>query len=126
MSTEQIRAAVVDDDEDIRALLRMNLEADERFEFAGEAGDGSRMLALLMEAAPHVVILDLDMPQVDGLEALRAIHETRPDAKVVVFSARYDKYDADELVGGRANLYIDKSRPVSDLLEEIVRLVDGL
>ena len=126
MDDERIRTVVVDDDDDIRALLQMNLEADERFHFAGEASDGSRMLALLLEGAPHVVILDLDMPQVDGLEALRTIHDTRPDAKVVVFSARYDKYDADDLVGGKANLYVDKSRPVPDLLEEIVRLVDGL
>ena len=117
---------MVDDDSDIRALLQMNLDADERFQFAGEAEDGSHMLDLLLEATPDVVILDLDMPQVDGLEALKTIQDTRPTSKVVVFSARYDKYDADDLVGARAHLYIDKSRPVPDLLEEIVRLFDGL
>ena len=116
---------MVDDDEDVRALLQMNLEADERFEFVGEATDGSEMLALLLRSAPDVVILDLDMPQVDGLEALGTIRNNRPTAMVVVFSARYDKYDADDLVGARANLYVDKARPVPDLLEEIVRLAIG-
>ena len=124
-SGRKIRTVVVDDDSDIRSLIQMNLQADERFEYAGEAEDGSGMLGLLIEAAPDVVILDLDMPQVDGLEALKTIQDTRPTASVVVFSARYDKYDAEDLIGAQAHLYIDKSRPVPDLLDEIARMVDG-
>ncbi len=126
MESGPIRIAVVDDDADIRALLKMSLDLDNRFELVGEAADGIQAVELMTAVHPEAVILDLDMPRRGGLEAMRVIRDVRPDAKVVVFSARYDKYDADALLDARANLYVDKARPVPDLLEEVYRVArDG-
>lgn len=120
-----IRMAVVDDDVDIRTLLKLNCDVDPRFELVGEASDGVQAVELITAIQPEVIILDLDMPRRSGLEAMKVIREVLPEAKVVVFSARYDKYDADDLVAGHANLYVDKSRPVAELLNEIHRLSRG-
>lgn len=125
MEDAPIRIAVVDDDADIRSLLKMSCDLDQRFELVGEATDGVQAVELMTAVQPEVVILDLDMPRRGGLEAMRVIRDVRPDAKVVVFSARYDKYDADDLVEGRANLYVDKGRPVPELLDEIHRVSRG-
>lgn len=117
-----IRTAVIDDDPDIVELLKINLGADPRFELAGEGSNGAQALDVLAEAEPEVVILDLDMPYFDGLDAIGHIRKGWPDVKIVVFSARYDKYDADDLLSNRADLYIDKTRGIPELLDRIVRL----
>lgn len=120
-----IRVAVVDDDVDIRGLLKLSCDLDERFELVGEAADGIQAVELITALQPDVVVLDLDMPRRGGLEAMTVIREVRPSAKVVVFSARYDKYNADDLLAGEANLYVDKARPVPELLDEIYRISRG-
>ena len=126
MDNGPIRIAVVDDDADIRSLLKMSFDLDERFELVGEAADGIQAVELITAVHPEAVILDLDMPRRGGLEAMRVIHDVRPDAKVIVFSARFDKYDADSLLESRANLYVDKARPVPELLNEVYRVTrDG-
>lgn len=117
--TGPIRIVVVDDDADIRALLKMSFDLDERFELVGEAADGVQAVELITAVQPQAVVLDLDMPRRGGLEAMQVIRDVKPDAKVIVFSARYDKYDADQLVEGHADLYVDKSRPVPEVLDEI-------
>ena len=118
-----IRVLIVEDDEDIRALLRMNVEAHPELSLAGEAPDGRHAAELLKLSEPDVVIMDLDMPHIDGLSAIQMIRRDQPDAKVVVYSARYDKYDMNDLLVDRANLYVDKSRSVDELFREIMQLV---
>ena len=120
---ERIRVLIVEDDDDIRALLRMNVEAHPDFCLAGEAPDGRHAAELLKLGEPDVVIMDLDMPHIDGIGAIQMIRRDHPDATVVVYSARYDKYDMNDLLSERANLYVDKSRPVDELFREIVQLV---
>lgn len=125
MEDAPIRIAIVDDDPDIRSLLKMSCDLDERFELVGEAADGIQAVELMTALQPEAVILDLDMPRRGGLEAMGVIRDVRPEAMVIVFSARYDKYDADDLVDGRANLYVDKARSVPELLDEIHRVTRG-
>lgn len=120
--SEPIRTAIIDDDPDIVQLLKMNLSGDPRFELAGEGSNGAQALEVLAEAKPDVVVLDLDMPYFDGLNAITHIRQGWPDVDIVVFSARYDKYDADDLLSSRADLYIDKMSGVPELLDQIVSL----
>lgn len=122
--SKPIRTAVIDDDPDIVELLKINLGGDPRFELAGEGTNGAQALEVLAEAKPDVVILDLDMPYFNGLEAITHIRRGWPEVKIVVFSARYDKFDADDLLTNRADLYVDKTRGVPDLLNEIAGLSD--
>jgi diguanylate cyclase (GGDEF)-like protein len=86
--TGPIRVVVCDDAPAMRALVRHTLEVDGDVKVVGEAGDGEAVVALVAETRPDVVLLDLSMPKVDGLEALPRILEAAPWAGVVVLSGR--------------------------------------
>jgi DNA-binding NarL/FixJ family response regulator len=81
-----IRTAIVDDAEDLRMLVRLQLELDQRFVIIGEAGDGVDGLALIYAEDPDLVVLDLAMPRMDGLEVLEALQARARHGAVVVFS----------------------------------------
>jgi EAL domain-containing protein (putative c-di-GMP-specific phosphodiesterase class I) len=83
-----IRVVVCDDAPAMRALVRHTLEVEGDVQVVGEAGDGEAVVALVADLRPDVVLLDLSMPKVDGLEALPRILEAAPWAGVVVLSGR--------------------------------------
>ena len=78
-----IRVVVVDDDSHLRDLFKMMLELEDGFEVVGEAGDGKAAISRVEECQPDLVMLDLEMPVMDGLEALPRILEAAPRTKVV-------------------------------------------
>jgi signal transduction histidine kinase len=86
MSAVPLRVLLVDDVADLRFLLRVVFETDGAFEVVGEAGDGETAVALCVESAPDVIVLDLSMPTMDGLEALPRLRQLAPDATIVVLS----------------------------------------
>ena len=77
---------IVDDVADLRMLVRLSLELDGDFEVVAEAGDGYEAIAEAERHQPDLVVLDLAMPNLDGLEALPRILQVAPDARVVVVS----------------------------------------
>jgi diguanylate cyclase (GGDEF)-like protein len=87
-ATSPIRVVVCDDAPAMRALVRHTLEVEAGVQVVGEAGDGEAVVALVAELRPDVVLLDLSMPKVDGLEALPRILAAAPWAGVVVLSGR--------------------------------------
>src|SRR5687767_12587755 len=91
---EPIRLLLVDDNEDLRFLVRTAVEARGGFEVIGEASDGRAGVELAASMKPEVVLLDLDMPAMGGLEALPLVREASPDSKVIVLSSfRRDDYE---------------------------------
>jgi DNA-binding NarL/FixJ family response regulator len=95
----QPRLMVVDDDEGFRTMLRLWL-ADEDVRVVAEAADGERAIELAAEAAPDLIIMDLRMPRMSGLEAARKIKEQLPDAQVIMLSAYGDtslRYAAEDV-----------------------------
>ncbi len=87
---DTIRVVVVDDVEDVRALLRMNFEIDGRFEVIGEGGDGNEAVKLVRDLQPDAVVLDLVMPKKTGIEAIPEILQNAPHTKILVLTA-YDE-----------------------------------
>jgi DNA-binding NarL/FixJ family response regulator len=87
-SAEKPRILIVEDDEGVRKGLR-DLLTDSDFEVVGEAGDGARGVGLAAELDPDVVLMDMRMPVMGGVEAARRIHRERPDVQVVILTA-YD------------------------------------
>jgi DNA-binding NarL/FixJ family response regulator len=82
-----IRVVLVDDSEDLRLLVRLALEREADFTIVAEAADGEAGVAAVAAQKPHLVLLDIAMPVMDGLQALTLIREESPGSIVVMLSA---------------------------------------
>ncbi len=117
-----LRVLLVDDDADVRALVELILNEDGRFHVVAQAGDGQDALDLAGVHRPDVVVLDLQMPGMDGLAALPELRRTLPGARIVVFSAFPDPFTLIDVVQRGADGYIDKSRAWCDLIPTLAGL----
>lgn len=120
--SQPLRVLLVDDDVEVRGLLEVVLEGDERFEVVGQAEDGAVGLALAVALRPDVVVLDLMMPGVDGFAALPRLRQALPAARIVVVSAFPDPYTLLDAVKLGADGYIDKSRVWCELVPTLTGL----
>jgi CheY-like chemotaxis protein len=114
--SERIRVFLVDDVRELRRLVRLVLEEDPSIEVVGEAGDGREGVEGVGETQPDVVLLDLSMPDMDGLEAIPLMRERAPDARVVVLSGHEAGRVSLEALQQGASRYVNKA---SDL--EVIR-----
>jgi DNA-binding NarL/FixJ family response regulator len=89
-----IRVAVVDDQELVRSGFRLILDLAEGIEVVGEAGDGREAVRMTKELQPDVVLMDVRMPELDGIEATRQLQQAGVDARVLVLTT----FDLDEYV----------------------------
>ena len=111
-----IRVLIVDDHQIVRIGLRSVLEQEGDFEIVGEAKDGFEAVELVRQVTPHVVVLDVSMPGMNGTEAARQIKSEAPEIKIVV-SSMYDRREfVLDLLRAGVNAYILKT----DAAEHIV------
>lgn len=82
----KMRVAVVDDESDVRVLLRLSVDPDQ-FQIVAEAGTGADAIKVVQEQRPDAVVLDLNMPVLDGVEALKVIKERWPATNVIIHTA---------------------------------------
>ena len=93
-SETTIPVVIADDDEGMRTVMRKMIERVEGVKLLGEAKDGKELLALVEEKKPQLVFLDVEMPQMSGVEAARIIQDTDPSV-ILVFATAHDRYMAD-------------------------------
>ncbi|MDX6507364.1 MAG: hypothetical protein QOG06_2008, partial [Gaiellaceae bacterium] len=119
----RMRILIVDDHPITRAALSSLLEAH-GFSVAGEAADGAEAIALARQLLPDLVLLDLSMPGLDGLQALPRLREAAPDAEVVVLTASGTEENLLAAIRGGAAGYLLKSEPperIADFLRAVGR-----
>jgi DNA-binding NarL/FixJ family response regulator len=116
-----IRVLVVDDTEHVRAVVADMLVLD-GFEVVGTAPDGETALALAAATDPHVVVMDLRMPGIDGLETTRRLRAARPGQQVVLYTAYLDATVEAEALEAGAALCLGKVEGMPRLERELVRL----
>ena len=104
-----IRVLVCDDVEAFRALLRYTLQEDPGIEVVGEAADGMAAIGAAERLQPDVVLLDLTMPVLDGIDAIPAVLERAPAARVVALSGWGAERMADAAIAQGAIAYLEKS-----------------
>jgi DNA-binding NarL/FixJ family response regulator len=110
-----ISVFLVDDVPELRELIRFGMEDDPGFEVVGEAGDGASALEGIASTHPAAVLLDLSMPDMDGLEAIPEIRKGDPDVAIIVLSG----FSADRMgppsIERGADGYVEKGTPIQEL-----------
>jgi len=117
--TSPIRVVLVDDSADLRLLVRLALEREADFTIVAEAPDGDSGVAAVAAHKPHLVLLDIAMPVMDGLQALTLIREESPGSIVVMLSAFTGSSGAiDRALALGAHGYIEKGG-VGEMIAEL-------
>ncbi|MDH4139165.1 MAG: response regulator transcription factor [Coriobacteriia bacterium] len=122
---DAIRVFIADDHELVRYALRTMLEAEPDIEVVGEASDGEEAALLVREITPDVVLLDLRMPKMSGVEVCRELHETCPDSKVIVLTSFDDDEEVFGVLANGASGYLLKDTRPETLVQAVRSVADG-
>lgn len=120
-----MRIAIVDDDPLVRMGLRAILASVETWEVVGEAGDGAEAITLVAEEKPDLVLMDIRMPGMDGLEATRRIVETGIETRILILTTfEVDEYVFEAMRSG-ASGFVLKRVPPKELIEAVRMVAQG-
>ncbi|TAJ47968.1 MAG: response regulator transcription factor [Herbiconiux sp.] len=120
-----IRILLVDDQQLIRLGMRLVLDAEEGLEVVGEAGDGYEALAAVQRLRPDVVLMDVRMPGLDGIEATRSIVATNPASRIIILTTfDLDEYAFAGLNAGASGFLLKDARP-AELVSAIRAVASG-
>jgi DNA-binding NarL/FixJ family response regulator len=121
----RVRVVLVDDDDLMRAGLRSVLSSDETIDVVGEAGDGREAVDRIRELRPDLVLMDIRMPDLDGISATREVLATSADVKVVVLTTfEQDDYIFDALSAGASGFLLKRTQP-EELIAAIHTVAEG-
>ena len=124
--TTRYEVLLVDDATELRDLIRESLEIDPRFVVTGMAGNGREGVAEAARLQPDVILLDLAMPEMDGLSALPLLRSASPDARIVVLSGFQRAPLAAAVIAGGAVGYLEKGGSPTELRSELLMVLGVL
>jgi DNA-binding NarL/FixJ family response regulator len=125
VSDAPVRVLLVDDDDLMRAGLKAVLSSDERVEVVGEAGNGRDAVAQVRTLRPDLVLMDVRMPDLDGIAATREVLAASPDVKVVILTTfEQDDYIFGALNAGASGFLLKRTGP-EELLDAIQTVAGG-
>jgi DNA-binding NarL/FixJ family response regulator len=125
MADSEITVLIVDDHEVVREGLRLSLSRAPRVRVIGEASDGESAVALAERRRPNVVIMDVRMPGMDGLEATKLLTAQDPNVAVLIFTAYSERSLLSRGLDSGAKGYILKEAPHETLVRAIEKVADG-
>jgi DNA-binding NarL/FixJ family response regulator len=125
LAKSSIRLLVVDDYEPWRRFLRLTLLAREKFEVIGEIFDGLEAVQKTQELQPDLILLDIGLPNLNGIEVARRIRKVSPESKILFVSEIRDRDVAQEALRTGAGGYVVKSDAASDLLPAVEAILQG-
>ena len=121
---DPIRVLIADDHALFRRGLEMVLAEEDDIDLVGQASDGTEAVAVAGESLPDVVLMDIRMPKISGIEACRAIKEVAPSARIIILTMSDEEEDLFDAIKAGASGYLLKDIPL-DQVAEAVRSVHG-
>ena len=121
---KRIRVLIADDHTLFAAAVEAILGGDERFEVVGLARDGNDAIAQVLEKSPDVVLMDIAMPVLDGLEATRRLRTEAPNLPVIILTGSNAPTDVDRARRSGAAAYVTKDRIAGELIDAILECVN--
>lgn len=125
MKPKTIRILIADDHEVVRHGVRDLLSAQPGWEVCGEASNGRDAVKAIEESAPDIAIIDLSMPGLNGMDAVRQIHKLAPATKTIIFTMHETEELVREVFRSGANGYVLKSDAGTHLLSAIQAVLEG-
>lgn len=116
---------LVDDHVLFRQGLALLLREQGEWQIVGEAGDGEAAIRLAAAINPRIVVLDVEMPRVNGIEAARRIRQASPDTRIVALSMHGDAHYQARMFEAGASAYVLKNEAILDLVEAIQSVLRG-
>jgi DNA-binding NarL/FixJ family response regulator len=116
---------LADDHKMLRNGLRFLFEQQEEFEVVGEAGDGRSAVRMVLDLEPDVLVMDIAMPDLNGIEATRQIKAAAPQVKVIALSMHADRRFVEGMLGAGASGYVLKSSASEELVSAIREVTSG-
>jgi two-component system nitrate/nitrite response regulator NarL len=120
--SKPIRVLIADDHRLFAEALEAILGGDPRITVVGHAGDGREAVKLAGDHKPDVVLMDISMPVMDGIEAARAIKEDGSDASILMLTGSNSRTDVDRARQAGAAGYVTKDRIAAELIDAIVEI----
>ena len=118
-----IRVLIADDHRLFAQALEAILATDDRIEVTGHAADGSEAVRLALAGSPDVILMDLQMPIMDGIQATRQIRKQRPHQCVLMLTGSNSRADVDRARAAGAAGYVTKDRIAAELIDAILEVV---
>jgi len=125
MSPSTVRVLVVDDYEPFRRFVRSTLEKRPDWQVIGEASDGLEAVQKAEELQPDLIVLDIGLPKLNGIEAARRIRKLFPQSKILVLTQESSADVMQEVLGLGVLGYVVKARAGSDLLAAVKAVLLG-
>lgn len=119
-----IRILIVDDSGVFRKLLRRALEIQAGWQVCGEAANGKEGIEMAQQTSPDLIVLDLSMPVMNGLEAARILGQQMPSIPVIMFTSFCTPNMEGEMLAAGVTKVISKTGPLSDLIDSVRCLVE--
>ena len=126
LTTSKIHSLVLADDHQlIRHALRRMIEEDGGYRIVGEASDGREVMELTLGKSPDLVVMDIGMPGLNGIDACRQIRRASPRTRVVAVSAYTDRRRVNDMLDAGAVGYVAKGSAADELLRALASVVAG-